>query len=351
MANLSAHEEHDWAANQEVSWYRSPVPIAKLRELSRRNNPRALLQSLGHLAMVATTGTAVFLSYQHLSWPWLIVALFLHGTVHRTMQHARHELSHRTVFRSRRLNEIFLRIFNFLIWASPEYFRASHLRHHQYTTHDELDREVLLPRPLLPLQWITRMVVAVPNMLVEIGTIMRWSLGRLADGKAGGTGSPTWEQRCFADSPTGSGDAKKRTALFAWARVVLLGHLALAVSFVILDLEILLVVVTFARWLAPWLSFLLIETQHAGLSPNTPDFRRCCRTMLLGPVVRFLYWHMNYHIEHHMFPSVPFYNLAKLRRAIASDLPTAPRGLIRAWGQMLPVLWRQRKDPSYVFVP
>lgn len=41
--------------------------------------------------------------------------------------------------------------------------------------------------------------------------------------------------------------------------------------------------------------------QHAGLSDNVPDFRLCCRTMILNPFFRFLYWHMNYHTEHHMY--------------------------------------------------
>ena len=59
-------------------------------------------------------------------------------------------------------------------------------------------------------------------------------------------------------------------------------------------------------------------------------------------MTRFLYWHMNFHVEHHIFPSVPFYNLHRLRAAFAADLPPAPRGLVRAWAQMLPVLWRQR---------
>ena len=60
---------------------------------------------------------------------------------------------------------------------------------------------------------------------------------------------------------------------------------------------------------------------------------------------------MNYHIEHHMYPSVPFYNLAKLRQALQPDLPRAPRGLFRAWADMLPIISRQRKEPDYVLVP
>ena len=351
----SAPLEHDWTRNQSIRWYRSPLPMAELRALSQRRTLRPLLHCVGFLALLTATGTVVVLTHRHLSWPWLIPALFLHGTLFRTLQHSRHELSHRTVFRSKLLNELFLRLFSFLHWSSPDYFRASHVRHHQYTVHDELDREVRLPRPLQPLQWLFRFVVAVPSMVAEIKTLLRWSCGRLAgdgpEAAARGDGAVAWEEHCFADRPVGQGDAAKRAALFGWARVVLLGHLALAVLFIALDGWILLLLVTFARWLAPWLSFLLVETQHSGLPSNTPDHRICCRTILLGPVPRFLYWHMNYHIEHHMFPSVPFYNLSKLRAAIAGDLPPATRGLFRAWVQMLPTLWRQRQDTSCVTVP
>ena len=348
----SAPLEHDWTANQQIRWYRSPLPMAQLRTLSQRRNLRPLLHVLGFIAMLTATGAVVVLTHRHLSWPWLIPALFLHGTVFRTLQHSRHELSHRTVFRSRLLGELFLRLFSFLHWSSPDYFRASHVRHHQYTVHDELDREVQLPRPFQPLQWLFRFVAAVPNIVAELKPLLRWSFGRLAgEGRTGNGGGVTWEQHCFADRPLGQGDAAKRAALFGWARVVLLGHLALAVLFIAFDAWILLLVVTFARWLAPWLSYLLVETQHSGLPSNTPDHRVCCRTVVLGPVTRFLYWHMNYHVEHHMFPSVPFYNLHRLRAAIAADLPPATRGLFRAWAQMLPVLWRQRHDAGCLMVP
>ena len=149
------------------------------------------------------------------------------------------------MFRSRLLGELFLRLFSFLHWSSPDYFRASHVRHHQYTVHDELDREVQLPRPFQPLQWLFRFVAAVPNILAELKPLLRWSFGRLAgEGRTGNGGGVTWEQHCFADRPLGQGDAAKRAALFGWARVVLLGHLALAVLFIAFDAWILLLVVT-----------------------------------------------------------------------------------------------------------
>ena len=71
-----------------------------------------------------------------------------------------------------------------------------------------------------------------------------------------------------------------------------------------------------------WLFYLINNTQHAGLIDNSNDFRKSCRTIFLNPFLSFLYWKMNYHIEHHMYPGVPFYNLPKLHNAIYQSLPT-----------------------------
>jgi fatty acid desaturase len=62
--------------------------------------------------------------------------------------------------------------------------------------------------------------------------------------------------------------------------------------------------------------------------------------------VRFLYWQMNYHTEHHMYAAVPCYNLPRLHRVIKHDLPRCP-GLIAAWVEIAAVLRRQKQDPAY----
>jgi len=80
-----------------------------------------------------------------------------------------------------------------------------------------------------------------------------------------------------------------------------------------------------------------------------PDFRLCCRTILINPVAQFLYWHMNYHTEHHMYAAVPCYKLGQLHRAIKHDLPPCPRGIVATWRQISAIVDRQDKEPDYQF--
>jgi fatty acid desaturase len=87
--------------------------------------------------------------------------------------------------------------------------------------------------------------------------------------------------------------------------------------------------------------------QHAGLAENVLDHRRNCRTVYMNPVFRFLYWNMNYHLEHHLFPMVPFHALRRLHEATRAHLPPPYKGSWAAYREILPALWRQRSDADW----
>jgi fatty acid desaturase len=104
---------------------------------------------------------------------------------------------------------------------------------------------------------------------------------------------------------------------------------------------------TFSNCYGAWLFWLCNNTQHVGLQDNVADFRLNCRTFLLNPLPRFLYWQMNYHIEHHMYPTVPCYRLKQLRKTIQHDLPPASVGLVQVWQEITAILQKQQADPTY----
>ena len=57
---------------------------------------------------------------------------------------------------------------------------------------------------------------------------------------------------------------------------------------------------------------------------KVPDFRKSVRSMTLIPILEFLYWRMNWHLEHHMYAGVPCYNLKKLYHEVEHDMPEPP---------------------------
>ena len=92
---------------------------------------------------------------------------------------------------------------------------------------------------------------------------------------------------------------------------------------------------------------LVAFTQHAGLARNVKDHRLTSREIYLNPVLSFLYWKMEYHLTHHMFPTVPSYNLDKLHNYIKDQLPRTNEGLIDAYKEIIPTIMRQSKDQDY----
>ena len=128
-------------------------------------------------------------------------------------------------------------------------------------------------------------------------------------------------------------------------------------------LLILAATVAWSLYLSSWLPVLLIGplptmfggslrhffalSQHVGLAQNVKDYRLNTRTIYLGPVLGFLYMNMQYHLEHHLYPNVPYYNLPALHELIKDQCPPAYNGLWPVLTELLPVLWRQRKEPGY----
>ena len=90
--------------------------------------------------------------------------------------------------------------------------------------------------------------------------------------------------------------------------------------------------------------------QHGGLKADTWDHRESTRTVILNPIHGWLlYFNMQYHTEHHLFPQVPFYNLPKLHEAIKDQLPSPNKSFIDGLLEMIPAIIKQSKDPKYYF--
>lgn len=301
------------SSENRINWYRPPIDKETLSKLTVRNNRKAWMQTLGYLAVLCATGTAAV--WAQFIWPWwaVLLLLFAHGTVAAFLINGMHELSHTTVFTSKTVNLFFCYLFSFFGWFNPVVLRKSHMRHHQYTLHPPRDLEET-PLKYPTARQFLRTCFDPAGFLKMVRLTVRHACGRMNSG---------WEETLF---PT----PQERVDVVRWARILLAGHAAVILVSIISGVWMAAVVISLTPIYGGLLQSLCNQTQHSGCPGDLDDWRVVARSIRLDPLTRFLYWHMNYHIEHHMFAAVPCYNLKALHKQIENNLP-APPGLIEAW--------------------
>jgi Na+-transporting NADH:ubiquinone oxidoreductase subunit F len=310
----------------DAQWYRTPVPNDVMRQVTRRRNGRATLDAAAWISLIALSGVVAVSTLG--SW-WAIPAFAAYGTLYGGASDARwHEHGHGTAFKSRRANQVLYHIASFMLLRGPTMSRWTHVRHHSDTIVVGRDPEIILRRPPNLAVWALNLFNLV-NGSRSLIRISAHATGRLSDEE--NSILPATESRKVI--------IEARTYLTILAAVV-----ATCVATGSITPALLLGLPSFY---GAWLVHLLNITQHAGLPENVLDHRQVARTMLLNPVGRFLYLNMNYHIEHHMYPAVPYHQLPRLHDAIQHDLPAPNTSLLDAYREIIPALIRQRRDPTH----
>ncbi|MEK9615403.1 MAG: fatty acid desaturase [Deltaproteobacteria bacterium] len=327
-----------------IKWYRCPIDPTVLRELSKPSDLQGFQMALGHLGLWLLTGALSFYFAVEQLWLGFLLTIFLHGTVGTFFSAPHHELCHGTVFKTKRFNEIFLRIFSTLGLQNFHIYKMSHSYHHRFTLHRIADKEVVLPKTpslrfLYLLQLFTFNITGgfeSRGLFPTMRGLFRVAADRMEQPYN------EWGAELYAEFP------EERLKAVHWARYLIAVHLSFALFAVLIGYPILILIVSLHPFIGNWLRYFVGAPMHCGLRSDVSDFRKCVRTITLDPISEFLYWHMNWHLEHHMFAAVPCYNLKKLYEAVAEDMPK-PRTLISSWQEMLEVVKQQEADPAYEF--
>jgi len=318
----------DWR-HTDVAWTRVDISREDLGRFTRRSNLKGLCYALGFLLLIGATGTLATYAFGQRSWVLLALALYVHGTFYSMFGNALHELSHNTVFASRTLNVCVTALFGWLNWPyNPHFYRLSHQKyHHRYTLYQGSDGEdvpnyvELTPRLLLGLFAYVIQVKALAQNLWRLLTMKPASKGW----RGRGFRLDTWEQFVWKNAT----DAERRQ-VYRMAAACLIGHALFVALCISLGLWFLPILVTFAPFYGGgFMGFMAGIHQHAACEANNPDFRISCADAILDPLTSFLYWRMEFHIEHHMFAAIPCYNLKKFSRFVADQLPPKERALPR----------------------
>jgi fatty acid desaturase len=321
-----AHEAKNLGMHS-ADWYRCPVPRAEMKKLIKRRDYPALRDSAIWLGLLALSGALAFIFRDAL---WLSIIFFaIYGVLYASAGEARwHECSHGTPFKTRWMNDVLFQFASFLALRNPIVSRWSHARHHTDTYIIGLDPEISSFRPPDILRQIAAYVGLIEFPL-SIKAMLRQAAGRLDEA-----------ERVYV--PMSEQPKIQRTAII-WMMVY-----AAVVGLCFFTQSILpALYIGLPRLYGVWFIQLVALPQHAGLLDDVFDHRLDSRTFHMNTVGRFLYWNMNYHVEHHMFPMVPYYNLPALHEIIKSDCPPPYPSLWATYREIIPTILRQQKDPSH----
>jgi fatty acid desaturase len=310
-------------------WWSPSLERAAVQKLLARRDLPGLLYFCTWL--MALTGTTLLLAAAWGTWAVLPV-LFLHGAVLSFSYAASHECAHGTAFRSVWLNEAVFYLTSFIFGEEPMYRRYTHGRHHSSTWYPGFDIQMPYGNPM-SLRTYLRETLALGALLSGARQTLRLALGRL-----------TAEEKSVIPA------AKIRQLVWG-ARAFLAGYVAVIAIALITRSWFIIVALPGARLAGGWIVQLFINSQHMCMAEAVADHRYSTRSMACTLPTRILYWNMNYHVEHHLYPGVPFHALPAVNALVRDQMPHPTRGAAAANAEILAVIRRQMKDPTHVSVP
>lgn len=270
-----------------ASW-RESLSREEIRELLRMNDLRSWLSVGANWGLVAAALAMVA------AWPnplTVVLALFVVGARQLGCAVLMHEAAHRSLFRSRRVNDF---VGNWLcaypIWSNMDVYRPYHLKHHAKTgTPEDPDLGLITPFP------ITR------------GSLKR-KVWRDLSGQTGIKFAKGSFKRSVAGWKAGNPAARRATVGVVVTNALLLAACT-AAGYPALYLV----------WAGAWLTTNTLVTrirsiaEHA-MTPDQTDPLRNTRTTLARWWERLLVApnRVNYHLEHHLLMTVPHYNLPRM---------------------------------------
>lgn len=306
-------------------WFRCDIDRKTLKTLSKRNDKDGLIHFGLYFALLISLGAGLVLTWGS----WWAVAVFLAYSALWAFANANgHEACHGTPFRSHWLNQWLLYISSWMLNWEPITVRWVHARHHSYTSILGDDAEYLVPNPI---RWKDLMGLFT-------GWNQVWHYNKEMIQLCFGYANP------FIRVSVPESELPK---VFRNARLFAASYLCIIGSAVYLQSWLPICLLLLPRVIGAPVHGVLRITQHGALATGVKDHRHTTRSMDVSPLLRFFYCNMNYHIEHHMFPMVPFHALPKLAGELKPQMPAPSDGVWGAMQEVFQTMRMQKNNPEH----
>lgn len=287
-------------ASSELASVSMRIRPDSLKDLYRINSARALAAVAGTWAMIIATIAVALWSHSAIVW---LLAIFIIARCQHALMVLAHDAAHFRLLENRFWNDLVGHWICFWpVGSSLEGYRSVHLRHHRYL-HTDKDPDLSLsrPYPATSASWrrkLIRDISGISELQIRGYIKVEHGRSRLARG------------RLLRDF-TPASIARRLALLGFFAALLYCGYFfAFIVLWVIPEMTVQRVIARVRAVL-----------EHGGV-PDANDGLCNSRTIISrNRLVVFMMnpHHVAYHLEHHLFPAVPHYNLPKLHAALAAD--------------------------------
>jgi fatty acid desaturase len=309
-----------------AEWYHTDVPRQEMKALMQRSDGPAIRDTvIWIVAFLVAAGGGIYL---YPSW-WCVPFWLAYGVLYGSSSDSRwHECGHGTAFKTGWMNKAVYQVACFMVMRNPTVWRWSHARHHADTIIVGRDPEISVMRPP-DLVRLLLGFVGVLDAWWAMSDMVRYCFGRLNAAEKSFIPEREWPK------------------VFRTARIWALIYVATLAVAIVTRSWIPILLVGTPRLYGAWHMVMCGVLQHGGLADNVTDHRLNTRTVYMNPVSRFIYWNMNYHVEHHMFPMVPYHALPRLHALIKDDLPAPNKSILDGYREMIPAFRRQLRWEDY----
>jgi fatty acid desaturase len=299
----------------------------EIRAFTRRSNATGLFAIAWSWAVIAGCFAALALAPRPLVF---VAAVIVLGGRQLALAVAMHEAAHGTLFQARWLNEV---LTDWLcarpVWSDVARYREHHLAHHAHTGTDrDPDLGLALAEPMSRGSLARKLardisgasgLRRVVGLLLIDAELLRFDVG----------GSPRRAPR------RSLGYHAATLAKNLWKPL-----LANLVLFAVLDA--LGIGWTYLAWAAAYLTMFSLVLRVRSLAEHacterTADQFLNTRTTRAGWLARMTFapLHVNYHLEHHLLPTVPWWRLPALHRVLAERDALPAQSLARGYVHVL----------------
>ncbi|SNT25569.1 Fatty acid desaturase [Noviherbaspirillum humi] len=284
------------------------LPAEQLKALTALDDRRSALALAQTLLL-----TAAILAAAVAWWsPWAALAgVFLIATQQHAMFVLAHEAAHYRLFSNRRLNDLVGRAIGCSAGISMCAYRVIHRLHHNHL-YGPQDPDIALhggyPRGKAYL---------LKKVATDLAGLTAWKTLKYFFGAPAANAETRQAQRPLDDTSPALRQAalRDRWGVLATQAVLPVAVWAIGGPGALLKYAVL--------WVLPALTVLqailrLRAIAEHGAPAGYASPLTAARTNLPGPLLRLLLFphHVNYHVEHHLFPAVPHYHLPRLHREL-----------------------------------